>query len=252
MSAKQPVLSCDSQRTYRFSWLLAMSLVIVAIVAIPFDVVLAQFFMSEPFPGELRNLIHKSEFFGHAYGILGIVFTIYLICEDRRRQLPRVLATAIAAGLLCDLVKILVHRVRPVDFSFASGESTFLGISFLHADSVGQIFESSYHSFPSAHTATAVAFAMALGAMFPQGARWFIVLSGLVAASRFDGGAHYVSDTFIGGLVGYAAGCWMLGQSWVSRWFADYERTRRPVLRKLPEPQPTFCTIQSSYPAGDH
>lgn len=201
------------------------------------DVVLAKFFMSDPFPGELRSLIHKSEFFGHGYGILGIVFTIYLVCEHRRRQLPRLLATAFAAGLACNLVKMSFHRVRPVDFSFAQGESTFLGISYLHVESLSQIFDSSYHSFPSAHTATAVAFAMALGAMFPKGARWFLILASVCAISRFDGGAHFVSDTLVGGALGYGAGCWMLGPNLVGNWFTTFEQRGWVGVHRLAEPR---------------
>lgn len=202
-----------------------------AVVAFPFDVILSQFFMSDPLPGELRSLIHKTEFFGHGYGILGIAFTIYLISHSRRRELPRLLGTTAVAGILCDAVKMTVHRVRPVDFSFAAGESTFKGLSFLHAESFGQMFESSFHSFPSAHTATSVAFAMALGRMYPQASRWFLVLAATVAISRFDGGAHYVSDTFVGAIIGYATGCWMLGTSKVSAIFARWELGAQPMFR---------------------
>lgn len=208
-------------------------LVLSAFAVLPFDVYLARFFMSDPFPGEFRSLIHKAEFFGHAYGILGIAFTIYLICEGRRRYLPRLLATAFAAGLVCDVFKIAIHRVRPVDFGFDGG-STFRGLSFLTVDHFSQIFESQFHSFPSAHTATAVAFAMALGAMWPKAAKWFLFLATVCAISRFDGGAHYVSDTLIGGLIGYGTATWMLRDGFVSRWFAKRESGREPFWPRVP------------------
>ena len=220
-----------------------VGLLIAAAVAMPFDVPLARFFLSDPFPGELRSLIHKTEFFGHAYGIAGIAFTIYLLCEDRRRQLPRLLCTALFAGVACDFIKILVHRMRPVDFTFLPGDSTFLGISFLHAESFSDIFESAYHSFPSAHTATSIAFAFVLGAMYPKAAKWFLTLAITVAISRFDGGAHFVSDTCIGGLIGYLVACQMLGHTAISQRFAAFENRKLslvelliPVARK---PRPT-------------
>ena len=197
------------------------------------DVRLAKFFMSDPFPGELRSLIHKSEFFGHGYGILGIVFTIYLVCEERRRPLLRLLVTAFAAGSMCNLDKISFHRIRPVDFSFEDGGSTFLGISFFHVESLSQIVDSSYHSFPSAHTATAVAFAMALGAMFPKGACWFLIVACVCAISRFDGGAHFVSDTLVGGALGYMTGYWMLSSSRVGKWFTEFEQEGWAATRRL-------------------
>lgn len=208
---------------YRIRPLVLLTLMVAALLALPFDVTLARFFMSDPFPGELRSLIHKVEFFGHGYGILGIAFTIYLLCEPKRKHLYRLLSTALLAGVMCDAIKLLFHRVRPVDFSFANGESTFLGLSFLHGESWSDVFNSAYHSFPSAHTATSVAFAIALGAIFPKAAKWFLTLAVTVAVSRFDGGAHYVSDTCIGGLIGYVAACWMLGNTPASRWFTAFE-----------------------------
>lgn len=211
------------QSDERIRWSIVLLLGAAAAVVMPWDVVSARFFMSDPFPGELRGLIHKTEFFGHGYGILGIAFTIYLLCEDRRRQLPRLLATALFAGLACNVVKLSFHRVRPVDFSFLPGESTFIGFSFLHSETWAQLFDSANHSFPSAHTATSIAFAMVLGAMYPKARRWFLCLSITVAISRFDGGAHYVSDTCIGAAIGYVAACLMLGNTPMSRWFTAIE-----------------------------
>ena len=225
-----------------------IALLVAAMVALPFDVRLAQFFLSDPFPGELRSLIHKTEFFGHGYGILGITFTIYLLCEPKRRQLFRLLGTALMAGVMCDVIKLLFHRVRPVDFSFVTGDSTFLGLSFLHSESWSDVFNSAHHSFPSAHTGTSVAFAIALGAMFPKAAKWFLALAVTVAVSRFDGGAHYVSDTCIGGLIGYVAACWMLGDTPISQWFAAFEleavTTVRPKYQRLAA-QPDFSAHPS-------
>lgn len=208
----------------RLNWFIVATLVVGAVLVMPFDVWLAKFFMSDPFPGELRSLIHKTEFFGHAYGILGIAFTIYLLCEGRRRELPRLLCTALVAGLVCDVVKVIFHRVRPCDFSFAAGESTFKGISFLHAETFGQLFDSSLHSFPSAHTGVAVAFAMTLGVMFPKAAKWFLVLAAMCAVSRFDGGAHFVSDTLIGGAIGYVVAIGMLHWKSLERWIDAFMR----------------------------
>ena len=235
---------------YRIRPFVLFALVAAALAVLPFDVSLAQFFMSDPFPGELRGLIHKTEFFGHGYGILGIAFTIYLLCEPKRKQLFRLLSTALLAGVMCNVIKLLFHRVRPVDFSFANGESTFLGLSFLHSESWSDIFNSAHHSFPSAHTATSVAFAIALGAMFPKAAKWFLTLAVTVAISRFDGGAHYVSDTCIGGMLGYVAACWMLGDTPISRWFAKLEQEtehtyQQPAYLPLqPRPTPGFAMQQ--------
>lgn len=232
----------EAEAPLRLRWQMIALLAVLAIFALPVDVVLAQFFMSDPLPGELRSLIHKAEFFGHAYGILGISFTIYLINVSRRRQLFRLIASALMAGIACDAIKVVVHRVRPVDFSFAEGQSTFLGLSVRHVDSLGEVFNSAYHSFPSAHTATSVAFALALGGMYPQASRWFLWLAGMVALSRVDGGAHFMSDTFVGAIVGYATGCWLLGDTRLSTWFSEFEAGRSIQMWPSRPLRPAFMT----------
>ena len=213
--------------------LVVVGALLVAVAVLPFDVALARFFMSDPFPGELRSLVHKTEFFGHAYGIIGIAFTIYLLCDDRRRQLPRLLCTSLSAGLACNLVKMSLHRTRPVDYVFSSDDPTFLGLSFLHAETISEIFRSEFHSFPSAHSATAIAFAMVLGAMFPKASKWFLFLAIMVAISRFDGGAHFVSDTFVGGVIGYLVAWRMMSNSAVSKRFSAFERGRLTLIQLL-------------------
>lgn len=227
-----PTVVLAKRVRYHFRYTVIACLSVGALISLPFDVSLAHYFLQHDLPGELRSLIHKTEFFGHAYGILGIAVTIYLLDEGRRRCLPRLLVTALAAGILCDVAKLAIHRVRPCDFSFAAGEPTFLGLSFLHVEAVGEFYQSSFHSFPSAHTATAVAFAMLLGCLYPRAASWFLVLAGLVAASRVEGGAHYVSDTCVGAVIGYSVACWSLGPSRWNTWFERFELGGRswPVL----------------------
>ena len=210
--------------TLHFHWGVVAIFLVAAILTVPFDVQLARLFADGLLPGELRRAIHKAEAFGHIYGVLGIVITLYLVCVDQRRKLARLLSTAILAGLVADMIKMLVCRVRPLYFSFEEGASTFRGFSFLSADSAEQIFDSQFQSFPSAHTAVAVGFALALGAMFPRAARWFLILAAACAASRFDGGAHYVSDTLIGALVGYGCAVWTMGDTRLAARFSKYER----------------------------
>ena len=232
------------------NWWLIGGLLVAALLAMPWDVSLAQFFLSDPFPGELRSLVHKTEFFGHGYGILGISFTIFLLCEQRKRQLVRLLATAAGAGVACDLLKLLVHRTRPVDYSFEVGGDTFLGLSFTNAESIADIFSSSNHSFPSAHTATAVAFAMVLAAMFPKAKTWFLTLAAAVAISRFDGGAHFVSDTLVGASIGYVVACGTLGDTRLARLFNRFESgalSWRELLSFAPK---SFVKAPSGRPAA--
>lgn len=60
-------------------------------------------------------------------------------------------------------------------------------------------------SFPSGHSASAFAFATAVGAEIPALGLPLRVLAAAVAYSRVHGGAHYPADTIAGSLIGGAA-----------------------------------------------
>ncbi|MFE6360240.1 phosphatase PAP2 family protein [Streptomyces sp. NPDC057806] len=60
-------------------------------------------------------------------------------------------------------------------------------------------------SFPSGHTAAAVAFAGAVTPPWPAAGVACAVMAGLVAAERVYSGAHYPSDVVFGGLLGLGA-----------------------------------------------
>jgi membrane-associated phospholipid phosphatase len=60
-------------------------------------------------------------------------------------------------------------------------------------------------SFPSGHSASAFAFATAVGAEIPPLALPLRIMAATVAYSRVHGGAHYPVDTIAGALVGGAA-----------------------------------------------
>jgi len=57
-------------------------------------------------------------------------------------------------------------------------------------------------SFPSGHTAAAVAFTGAVAPTWPSAAAACTVPAALVAAERIHSGAHYPSDVAVGGVIG--------------------------------------------------
>jgi len=61
-------------------------------------------------------------------------------------------------------------------------------------------------SFPSGHSASAFAFATAVGHEVPVLAVPLSFLAGVVAYSRVHTGVHYPGDVVIGSLIGGAAG----------------------------------------------
>ena len=118
-------------------------------------------------------------------------------CADavRRRRLPTAtvaaLVAAATAGLLVTLLKDAAHRARP-------------GIADPALDPIGSIPAST--SFPSGHSATAFACAVAVGILYPR-LRWPLLAgAAIVAVSRVYLGMHYGTDVVAGSALGAAVG----------------------------------------------
>jgi len=171
---------------------------ILGAVAMSVDVPLSRAMLEGKLLRPLRGLFESIEPFGQPTAILMTAGAIAL-CDPRRRPLtPRLLAAALGAGLAADIVKLLVARARPHHGDLTgSAWNTFQGL--LPGLGIG----STMQSCPSAHTATAVGFCLALGTMFPAG-RW-LFLAGVVgvALQRIESGAHFLSDVCWGAAVGY-------------------------------------------------
>jgi membrane-associated phospholipid phosphatase len=100
------------------------------------------------------------------------------------------------AGLLCEVVKILVRRQRP---ELNAGEYGFRPWS-------EEPFSSAGLAFPSSHTMVAFAACTALARIFP-GARWVWYSLALgCAVTRVMARAHFVSDIAVGALLGWCVG----------------------------------------------
>ena len=67
------------------------------------------------------------------------------------------------------------------------------------------------YSFPSGHTATSVAAAVALSSMWPAGRVAWWAIAALTAYSRVYLGHHYPSDVVAGAGVGILVALWVLG-----------------------------------------
>jgi undecaprenyl-diphosphatase len=118
-----------------------------------------------------------------------------------------VFAVVAAAGLVNDALKIAFGRARP-HLWLAGDDSGF------HALRYGAKFA----SFPSGHTATSVAAAVILSALFPR-ARWFFVLFAVVIGlSRIVIDAHYLSDVLAGAAVGGGVARILLDRMTKSGW----------------------------------
>ncbi|HVC98781.1 MAG TPA: phosphatase PAP2 family protein, partial [Pirellulales bacterium] len=147
----------------------------------------------------IRELLEMSETFGHGIGVAMLAVAVFMLDPARRPAIPRLLTVTYGAGLAANIGKLLIARRRPSGFDLAAGN-------------VWQTFEapfpfgaggSSLQSFPSAHTATAVAFALLLSCLYPHARRLFIALAVLVALQRLQCGAHFLSDICGGAAVGW-------------------------------------------------
>lgn len=111
-------------------------------------------------------------------------------------------ASIAGAGLLVSVVKRLIGRARPhvaLRLPEANPQLTFDWLSW----------KASYASFPSGHSTTVFATAVAFGLLFPRARRPLIALAVVVAATRVLLGAHYPSDVIAGAAVATAFVLWM-------------------------------------------
>ena len=201
---------------------ICLALIVAGILCVPFDVQLAAWFIDDGLPGDIRALFQRVEAFGHTYGLICIAVTIYLLDPARRHRLPQVVMTFAIAGLTADLIKLMVWRLRPrAYFELIDSGTTFVGSIWTHFDQAATTMtDHAFHSFPSAHTACAVAFAFQLSRLYPTGRNWFYILALLCAMNRIDGGAHYASDVCWGAAVGYAVSRVLVDVQWSPPEFA--------------------------------
>lgn len=115
---------------------------------------------------------------------------------DRLRaysHVPLFFFTALAiTGLAVDLFKIVFGRARPKHL-FIDSEYSFAWLRW-RAD---------YWSFPSGHTANAVAIALVASMIWPRYRVLAAIFATLIAASRIIITAHYVSDVIMGAFIAF-------------------------------------------------
>jgi len=186
----------------------AVAFVLAGLAALSIDVPLSQWAISinDVDPAKrtktLRQfceLLEMSEMFGHGIGVAMLALAVFMLDPARRWAIPRLLMVTYGAGLAANIGKMLIARTRPRDFDLAAGNvwQTFGGsFSFVAGGSLHQ-------SFPSAHTATAVAFALVLSCLYPHARRLFMALAVLVAMQRLQCGAHFLSDICGGAAIGW-------------------------------------------------
>lgn len=113
--------------------------------------------------------------------------------DTRRTAAPLAIIVAVAAASIFSmLLKRLLSRVRPG----REQAGKFLGPSWKHANYK--------ESFPSSHSASAVALSTVLAILYPAGLEIFWALALICAALRYLMDAHWPSDILAGIALGYA------------------------------------------------
>ena len=122
--------------------------------------------------------------------------TAVLIRDGRTwRAGTRLLASHLLATGLRGIVKQMVDRTRP-EAAARRGEYVLRP---------GQRHDGDFNSFPSGHTAGAVAVALAVGRAYPNGRNVALGLAAAAGLSQVVRSRHYVSDVVAGAAIGWAA-----------------------------------------------
>jgi undecaprenyl-diphosphatase len=131
---------------------------------------------------------------------IGAMVALKLVTDAAARVRLQYVATASAyvflsvalSGILGNIAKRIIGRARPPLFD-AEGAFHFKAFS-------GHLYE----SFPSGHSTTDGAMAMALAVLFPSIRVPVLIIGGFLALTRIMVGAHYLSDV----IAGYSFGLW--------------------------------------------
>ncbi|MFM1904755.1 MAG: Undecaprenyl-diphosphatase BcrC [Planctomycetota bacterium] len=206
---------------------LAVGLAALGLVAFAVDLPVASWFRQHSLPGDLARLVDFSEVFAHGLGaavVLGVTVSLDPLLRQigqlkaARRDVIRLCLAAYAGGLVVDVIKALVVRVRPRACDFATLDSAFDTFGVAAATMVaGSPAEGGLRksvelmSFPSGHAAVAAGLATALAWKYPHG-RWvFVGIAACAAFQRVASSAHFPSDVAWGAAIGVAAAACCLG-----------------------------------------
>ena len=228
-----PIRSHQTLAAWLFPFFL---LLLLGFCALPHDLAVARWLAAGHLPGGIHDVLERSETFAHGIGIAAILIVLFAADPLRRWTFPRVVLAVVAAGLCANLLKLLIGRLRPHSADL-SGQLTETFSGLLPLFSVG----SSERSTPSAHTAAAVAFAVALAWLYPRARSAFFCLVVLAATQRLAGGAHFLSDVFWGAAVG-----WLIGHGVIAGWltisrFDAMEWRLRAVVTPATGPPKSVC-----------
>lgn len=121
----------------------------------------------------------------------------------------RMLGATVTGGIVTDLIKLGVERIRPRVTDFRVHASVWDTFRESIVDTVTGS-RSNIHSFPSGHSAMAAGFAAALAWRYPRARRFFATFAVMAAGQRLMSSAHFPSDICFGVALGLVGAAWWL------------------------------------------
>ncbi len=157
------------------------------------DLFISQAIEKIKMPGDLRKAVGLSESFAHSSGCIVIFACLLWIDLRNRKLLWRAALFTLLCGIVSNLTKMMIPRIRP----HAIDQSEYEIVSSWQTWGVpwsGTWSEEQFRSFPSGHSATAVAFAIGLSQVYPRGKWFFAAIAASACFQRLESQAHYLSD----------------------------------------------------------
>ncbi len=209
-------------------WLLLLVFTVALVGAVyPLDLVLSRLLARlEIWPGDTRRIVAMAEYVAHGSGVLVILAVIWLLDPHKRRFLPRVAASAYFGGLVANILKTCAARRRPL-----MTDASVLDVNITWANNARGIpvgadgyWDYDWQSFPSAHAATAIGFAIGLSWLYPKGKYLFWGMAFLAGLQRVVFMAHWPTDVLVGVCLGIISGfCFTIQGTLGNRIFAAWE-----------------------------
>jgi membrane-associated phospholipid phosphatase len=200
--------------------LILSGLFILTVGLLPLDLHVSLRVLKIRIPGDLRRLVQFGEVFAHSAGCFVILGSLLWIDVKNRPKLWKAVFFVALCATVANVAKYFIPRSRPhsyrelFEYAFPNTSWETFGSPLTES-----WFDEALRSFPSGHSATAVAMAIGLTYVYPRG-RWvFLTLAVLAMLQRLFSGAHYASDILAGVTITVA-----IAFSWI--WLASRKQSR--------------------------
>jgi membrane-associated phospholipid phosphatase len=179
-------------------------------------------------PGDLRRLLDFPEVAAHGLGVACLIIGVAALDPTLWRRaagpwwlpsvtLVRFLGATYAGGVIVNLLKATIIRVRPRAIDLDGVSSAFDTFGQAAATAAGAT-GSDLMSFPSGHSAVAAGFAAALALRYPHAAWFFAAVAVGALVQRLVSSAHYPSDVLCGAALGLLGAALCLGGGRSAPW----------------------------------